>query len=72
MFRMVVASFAMLLVAPMMAGGRGGKSTPRPYYGGGSHSESHGGRYVGGSGSSHRGGHYLNPRSGNQYGKHKY
>ncbi len=39
------------------------------YYGGGSHTSSHGGTYVGGSGSSHAGGHYVGPYGG--YGRHK-
>jgi hypothetical protein len=49
-----------------------GVRASRPHYGGGSHTESHGGRYVGGSGvSSHKGGHYKNERTNNQYGTHK-
>jgi hypothetical protein len=43
----------------------------RVYYGGGHHTYSHGGHYAGSAGSSHRGGHYTNPRTGNQYGRHK-
>jgi hypothetical protein len=47
-------------------------SSSRPYYGGGKHTGSHGGHYSGGSGgSSHKGGHYQNPRTNNEYGKHK-
>jgi hypothetical protein len=42
-----------------------------PYYGGGKHTTSHGGKYTGAKGSSHKGGHYTNPRTGNQYGSHK-
>ena len=41
-------------------------------YGGGKHTESHGGRYVGGSGgSAHRGGTYVNQSGQQQYGQHK-
>lgn len=43
----------------------------RPYYGGGSHSSSHGGQYPGAHGSAHKGGHYVNPKTGNRYGTHK-
>jgi hypothetical protein len=43
----------------------------RPYYGGGHHTQSHGGTYRNGHGSSHRGGHYKNPRSVDRYGRHK-
>ena len=43
-----------------------------PYYGGGTHTESHGGTYQGAAeGSSHKGGTYVNPNTNNQYGKHK-
>src|SRR4051812_19749270 len=43
-------------------------SSPAPYYGGGTHTESHGGTYQGGStGSSHKGGTYVNPNTSNQY-----
>jgi len=48
-----------------------GSKGSRPYYGGGSHSASHGGHYMGGGGSSHQGGKYANPRTGNRYGRHK-
>ncbi|MGI4864918.1 MAG: hypothetical protein ACRYFZ_13420 [Janthinobacterium lividum] len=64
-----------------------GTSTPAPsystpsstsssgsYYGGGSHTTSHGGAYQGvepGAGSSHKGGTYQNSNTGNQYGRHK-
>ena len=50
--------------------GSPGKSTVRPYYGGGSHTYSHGGTYLGGSGASHQGGTYFNPKAGNRYGVH--
>nr|DAH84779.1 MAG TPA: hypothetical protein [Caudoviricetes sp.] len=43
----------------------------RPFYGGGHHTYSHGGKFFGGRGSSHKGGKYHNPRSGHRYGKHK-
>lgn len=49
-------------------------SSSGPYYGGGSHSESHGGTYQGvepGAGSSHKGGTYQNPNTGNHNGRHK-
>jgi hypothetical protein len=47
-------------------------STSGPAYGGGTHTESHGGTYVGGTGgSSHKGGTYVNPNTANQYGTHK-
>lgn len=41
------------------------------HYGGGHHTNSHGGHYAGGHGSSHRGGHYRNIRTGNHYGRHR-
>jgi hypothetical protein len=47
-------------------------SAGRPYYGGGEHSESHGGSYPGATNpQSHKGGHYKNPNSNNRYGIHK-
>lgn len=49
----------------------GKKGSYRPYYGGGKHTQSHGGNYQGGSGSSHKGGSYKNFNSGDRYGKHK-
>ncbi len=52
-------------------GARNSKGSSRPYYGGGKHTQSHGGHYSQGRGSSHKGGTYKNPRSGDQYGKHK-
>jgi hypothetical protein len=45
-------------------------TTSRPYYGGGHHTESHGGSY-GVSGSSHRGGHYRSTTGSHHYGRHK-
>ena len=43
-----------------------------PSYGGGTHTESHGGYYQGGTGgSSHKGGTYVNPNTNNQYGTHR-
>lgn len=46
-------------------------SALRPYYGGGHHTVSHGGRYYGSTDPHHRNGHYENWRSGNRYGVHK-
>ncbi|MEO8761709.1 MAG: hypothetical protein ABI388_09735 [Bacteroidia bacterium] len=43
-----------------------------PNYGGGKHTESHGGTYKGASsGSSHKGGKYKNSKTNNTYGRHK-
>jgi hypothetical protein len=46
-------------------------SASRPYYGGGKHTTSHGGRYPGETNSHHKNGHYNNWRSGDRYGVHK-
>lgn len=46
-------------------------SSSSPYYGGGTHTESHGGTFENGQGSSHKGGTYSNPATNNQYGKHQ-
>ncbi len=43
----------------------------RPNHGATEHSQSHGGKYRGALGSAHKGGHYSNPRTGDQYGRHK-
>ena len=44
----------------------------RPYYGGGKHTESHGGQYRGSTNPNHKNGHYRSPVTGqDQYGKHK-
>ena len=44
----------------------------RPSYGGGKHTESHGGQYPGSTNSNHKNGHYRSPVTGqDQYGKHK-
>ena len=44
----------------------------RPYYGGGKHTESHGGQYPGSTNEHHKNGHYRSPVTGqDQYGKHK-
>jgi hypothetical protein len=44
----------------------------RPYYGGGKHTESHGGQYPGATNEHHKNGHYRSPVTGqDQYGKHK-
>jgi hypothetical protein len=64
-----LASALIAFSAPAFGKGKGGM--PRPNYGGGHHTASHGGAYPGGSGSSHKGGHYKNPTTGDQYGKHK-
>ena len=58
-------------VSRSVAKTRVSKSTPRPYYGGGHHTESHGGTYVGGRAVTHAGGHYTNGRTANRYGIHK-
>lgn len=42
----------------------------RPYYGGGSHSKGHGGKYPGSVNSHHKGGRYENYNSENRYGIH--
>ena len=67
----VLLSVALALGGIGVAEAKSSKSGSRPYYGGGKHSESHGGTYSGGQGSSHKGGSYKNPSLGNQYGKHK-
>jgi hypothetical protein len=46
-------------------------SAPRPYYGGGKHTTSHGGQYSGATSSHHKNGHYNNWRTSNHYGVHK-
>lgn len=65
---LVLFSFAVVNVD---AKGGGRSSAPRPYYGGGTHTTSHGGTYIGGNGSSHKGGTYSNPSSNNRYGIHQ-
>lgn len=66
-FAIIVLAASALACAPVFA--KGGSRTS---YGGGKHSNSHGGHYKGGSGgSSHKGGKYANPNGGNDYGKHK-
>jgi len=49
------------------------KAAPtRPYYGGGKHTESHGGTYRGSyAGSTHKNGHYTSPNGTRRYGRHK-
>jgi hypothetical protein len=62
-----------LLATPSFASsGRSGSrsSGSRPYYGGGSHTSSHGGSY-GRGGSSHKGGHYTSTTGSHRYGRHK-
>jgi hypothetical protein len=49
----------------------GSNSGSRPYYGGGHHTESHGGHYQGATNSHHKGGHYVNPRTSDHYGRQK-
>jgi hypothetical protein len=75
---MAKVGFAQILVlglllssAALGKGHGGGGDAPRPSYGGGHHTESHGGTYKGGSGSSHKGGDYKNPKTNDQYGTHK-
>ncbi len=47
-------------------------SSSGPDYGGGKHTESHGGIYQNAeSGSSHKGGTYTNPNTNDHYGHHK-
>lgn len=56
-----------LALALIVAGG-----AARPYYGGGKHTESHGGTYRGGQGgSAHKGRTYRSPTGSHSYGKHK-
>jgi hypothetical protein len=66
---LLALTFAFSFADPAFA--RGKKGGGGPFYGGGHHSGSHGGTYKGASGSSHTGGKYINPKTGNQYGKHK-
>ncbi len=66
---LLALTFAFSFADPASA--RGKKGGGGPFYGGGHHPGSHGGTYKGGSGSSHKGGTYKNPKTGNQYGKHK-
>ncbi len=61
-----------VLLLPGVAEARGRSArSARPYYGGGNHSVTHGGKYSGGAGSSHKAGSYRNPRTANRYGRHK-
>jgi hypothetical protein len=46
-------------------------SASRPYYGGGHHTTSHGGRYPGETNAHHKHGHYQNWRTGDSYGGHQ-
>ncbi|HEV8083905.1 MAG TPA: hypothetical protein VGP55_11910 [Chitinophagaceae bacterium] len=46
-------------------------SAQRKNYGGGHHTESHGGTFKGSVGSSHKGGHYKFSSTGNHYGRHR-
>jgi hypothetical protein len=54
MKRLLAVSFLCLAFA--LPGFSQHKTTPRPHYGGGNHTESRGGAYPGGHGSSHKGG----------------
>jgi hypothetical protein len=60
------------VLALMLLGATGASFAQRPYYGGGTHTTSHGGTYTGGQGgSSHKGGTYTSPTGSHQYGRHK-
>ncbi|HLM97767.1 MAG TPA: hypothetical protein VK335_00700 [Bryobacteraceae bacterium] len=48
-----------------------GHNSSGPQYSGTKHTRSHGGHFPGGQGSSHKGGRYGNPRTSDQYGRHK-
>jgi hypothetical protein len=67
--RIVAVSLALIFASGSVYGQH--RSSSRPYYGGGKHTESHGGHYAGSTNSHHKGGHYKNPKTGDQYGKHK-
>jgi hypothetical protein len=69
--RKSIATIAMFLFIGLPAYGRHTHGGPRPYYGGGHHTTSHGGHYQGGRNSHHKGGHYRNSRTNNRYGRHK-
>jgi len=56
--RKTIAAISMLLFIGLPAYGRHTHTGPRPYYGGGHHTTSHGG-------------HYRNSRTNNRYGRHK-
>ena len=63
---LIATTLVVLLAAPIA------EARPRPHYGGGHHTASHGGHYSSASrGSSHKGGHYRNARTGHQYGHHR-
>jgi hypothetical protein len=68
----MVVSCAQLIAAAdsAFAKGRSGGGS-RSTYAGSKHNSSHSGHYSGATGKSHKGGTYKNPRTGNQYGKHK-
>lgn len=69
MIKILLMSIVLVLAVSTVSEARGHRSGP--YYGGGHHSESHGGNYNGGHGRSHKGGKYRNGRTGNHYGRHK-
>jgi len=77
LLRIILISFVLAFGAPALARGHGGgghssrSHSSSTSYGGGRHSESHGGYYAGGKGSSHKGGHYKNKATGDHYGKHR-
>jgi hypothetical protein len=61
----------LLFITPVFGQRHGsGRSSSRPNYGGGKHTESHGGHYQGEQNSHHKGGRYKNPKTADQYGKH--
>jgi len=66
----VKIAVALLLLSPMAAAQRPA-STPRPNYGGGHHTQSHGGHYNGATNSHHKDGKYVSPNGQHVYGKHK-
>jgi len=66
-FALVILSLALTTPAFSQKHSRGSG----PYYGGGHHTKSHGGRYAGSTNSHHKHGHYQNPKTNNKYGHHK-
>jgi hypothetical protein len=69
--RKVTAVAALFFLFCFSASAHHTSHASRPYYGGGHHTTSHGGRYQGETNVHHKGGHYRNPKSNNQYGRHK-
>jgi hypothetical protein len=71
MKRILATLLLILYIAgPYALAQRAHSGGPRPYYGGGHHTSSHGGSY-GTAGSSHRGGHYTSQAGSHRYGRHK-